>query len=195
MASSIQHLALDLGGVLMTDGTKTAFGLMGLRSGQSVRLLKGIWQEELRVPAELGRISSNDVFERLSDVCGLETSEVAETMLGEFRPIPYGIRALELAHEVGTAVILATNHIDEWLDQWRSQFDWFGLLDAVVCSSTLGERKPEPAFYQAVIRAAGDRAGFVFVDDDPENVSAATRAGLHGVLAKSDWARSLGPSA
>ena len=74
---------------------------------------------------------------------------------------------MKQAHNAGSTVLLATNHINERLDRWADRFDWWSLFDGVVCSAALGVRKPQPEFYEQVIAEAGGDVGFLFVDDAP----------------------------
>ena len=113
--------------------------------------------------------------------------QVEELFLEEFQPIPEGVAYLKKAHNAGSIIVLATNHVKEWLDRWADRFDWWSLFDGVVCSATVGVRKPQPEFYEQVIAAAGGAGGFLFVDDAPENVKAAVDAGLVGVHAVPGW--------
>jgi HAD superfamily hydrolase (TIGR01509 family) len=184
-------LALDLGGVLLSDGTKTAFDIMSERAGCSADLLSSLWQGQLRVPAELGAVPAAEVYRRFASATGLSAAEVAELLIEGFQPIPEGIAALEAAHKSGAAVILATNHLNEWLEIWSARYGWWALLDSIVCSAAVHERKPNASFYREVVAAAGGRLGFIFVDDDPANVAAATRSGLRGILATPGWSARL----
>jgi len=184
-------VALDLGGVLLTDGTKTAFSR--LRSlGLQPREAKELWHGHLRMPAELGAISSDEVFARLAALSPHATpAAVRSVLLDEFRPIPYGIDYLRRTSAGGGRVALATNHLHEWLAVWRDRFEWFSLLDPVVCSSSIGARKPDMPFFDKLVAEVGGERGFGFVDDDRSNVDAAAAAGLRGVLARGDWAADL----
>lgn len=182
--------ALDLGGVLLTDGTKTAFREISHSSGQvSVESLEALWYGELRFPAELGLISSDQVFQQLARVSGLSETRVAELLLGEFREMPEGVAFVREAVERGVRLVLATNHLAEWLPVWADRFEWFSLIDDVVCSSGIGERKPDLPFYEAVRSRATGSSPIPFVDDDPLNVAAANDAGMVGILAESGWSR------
>ena len=50
-------------------------------------------------------------------------------------------------------------------------------------SALLGERKPDLAAYEKVVREADiDPATAVFVDDKVENVEAARQLGIHGIV-------------
>ena len=60
--------------------------------------------------------------------------------------------------------------------------DWT-VFDAVFTSAAVGERKPDLAFYRHVLAKTGvDPSRTVFVDDKAENVEAARRCGMQGVV-------------
>jgi epoxide hydrolase-like predicted phosphatase len=67
------------------------------------------------------------------------------------------------------------------------------LFDAVIDSSEVGVRKPDPAIFDLALREIGgiapERA--VFLDDFLGNVEAARRLGMHGVLVENDPAGAL----
>jgi HAD superfamily hydrolase (TIGR01509 family) len=69
----------------------------------------------------------------------------------------------------------------------RRKFDLFSIFDATVFSSAVGYLKPAAAFYRAALSAAREPAGgCLFIDDRYENVEAAKKAGMVGVLAQTD---------
>ena len=49
-------------------------------------------------------------------------------------------------------------------------------------ADAVSARKPEPAIYEAFRATVPEHTHCVFVDDRPENVAAAARCGMHGVL-------------
>jgi putative hydrolase of the HAD superfamily len=67
---------------------------------------------------------------------------------------------------------------------WRSLVPVDELFDAVVDSSEVGMRKPNPAIYHHALEQLGGIAPehAVFLDDSPGNVEGARRAGLQGIL-------------
>ena len=180
---TLETVALDLGGVLLTDGTKTGFRKLADIYDVDQRHLTELWHDQLRIPAELGHATAEQTLTLLADAAGGPVKQVEELFLEEFQPIPEGVAYLKKAHNAGSTILLATNHVNERLDRWADRFDWWSLLDEVACSATVGVRKPQPEFYEQVIAAAGGAGGFLFVDDAPENVKAAGDAGLVGVHA------------
>lgn len=84
----------------------------------------------------------------------------------------------------GYRTALVTNNIRELASGWRKLVDFEELFDAVVDSSEVGARKPNPAIFTIALQRLGgvspERA--VFLDDAPGNVAGAIAAGLHAIL-------------
>ncbi|MEU6239142.1 HAD-IA family hydrolase [Kitasatospora sp. NPDC047058] len=92
-------------------------------------------------------------------------------------------------------VLLVTN-ATVWLDEDLAALGLADLADAVVNSSRVGAAKPDPRIYEAAAEQARTTPGrCLFVDDRPENVEAAARLGMTGVLHRSpaDLHRALLP--
>lgn len=84
----------------------------------------------------------------------------------------------------GYRTALCTNNVREGSDAWREMVPVDELFDAVVDSSAVGMRKPDPRIYLHTLGLIGvdDPARAVFLDDHPGNVAGAERAGLTGLL-------------
>jgi putative hydrolase of the HAD superfamily len=83
---------------------------------------------------------------------------------------------------------LVTNNAREFRAGWRSLIPLTELFDAVIDSSEVGVRKPDPAIFELALRELGGVAPehTVFLDDFAGNVAAARRLGMHGVLVEDD---------
>lgn len=84
----------------------------------------------------------------------------------------------------GYRTALCTNNVKEGSTSWRELVPVDELFDAVVDSSAVGMRKPDPRIYLHTLELIGidDPARAVFLDDHPGNVAGAERAGLVGLL-------------
>jgi len=89
--------------------------------------------------------------------------------------------ALSTLRDRGWQLIAATN-TDPWHEQARGeQFGWvLSLFDRVVSSTTVRARKPDPRFFAEMLRGVPRHGPQLFVDNRPQNVSAARRAGIDG---------------
>lgn len=70
-----------------------------------------------------------------------------------------------------------------WIEEMSASFDFPRLFEGVYASCHLGVRKPDPAFFAAMLddlELPPDRC--LFVDDRPANVAAAEDVGLQGHL-------------
>lgn len=94
-------------------------------------------------------------------------------------------RMLETARTLrGTyKTAIVTNNVREFGESWRSMIDAEASFDAVVDSSEVGARKPEPQIYlHACALLEVEPREAVFLDDSASNVDAAVSLGLAGIL-------------
>jgi putative hydrolase of the HAD superfamily len=79
---------------------------------------------------------------------------------------------------------LLTNNAREFRAGWTRLLPIDELFDAVVDSSEVGMRKPNPAIFHHALVQVGNvpAARCIFLDDHPGNVAAAERVGMRGVL-------------
>ena len=96
------------------------------------------------------------------------------------------IRALR-ADGVKTALV--TNNVKEMSSGWRALLsDADELFDAIIDSSEVGVRKPNPEIFRVALERLGgvDPSRAVFLDDAPGNVAGARVAGLDAILVEDD---------
>ncbi len=90
--------------------------------------------------------------------------------------------------ERGLRTALVTNNVKEFSAGWRGLLPIDDLFDAVIDSSEVGMRKPDPKIFGLALETIGgvapERA--VFLDDFHGNVAAARQLGMHGVLVEDD---------
>jgi epoxide hydrolase-like predicted phosphatase len=184
-AGAVAAVAFDMGGVL----THTSFG--GLEAyAATLNLPEGLLTSYFRghpkmVLLETARISSREFFKFVCTDCELRTGtrlDIRELASAAAKGEVLNPVMLELVGEVhrDCTTALLTNTVAE--AGWRATFP-FDLFDAVIDSSQLGVRKPDPRIYQELIRRLDVPAEtIVFVDDLPENLPPAARLGIRTVL-------------
>jgi HAD superfamily hydrolase (TIGR01509 family) len=88
---------------------------------------------------------------------------------------------LEGLRDRGWQLVAATN-TNPWHERARrEEFGWvLALFDRVVTSTQVGARKPDPRFFAELLRGVPRHGPQIYVDDDPQVVSAARRAGIDG---------------
>ena len=87
---------------------------------------------------------------------------------------------------IGTAVV--TNNVREFRDAWRAMVPVAELFDAIIDSSEVGKRKPDPAIFHHALAALGGvpPARALFLDDFEGNVRAARALGMRAILVDPD---------
>lgn len=93
----------------------------------------------------------------------------------------------------GLRTALVTNNAREFRAGWQSLLPIAELFDAVIDSSEVGVRKPDPKIFEMALRAVGGVAPehAVFLDDFEGNVAAARRLGLHALRVDEDPSAAL----
>ena len=170
-------IAFDMGGVLLTDGSQTAWTKIEHEFGIPAALSAELWYRELQQPADRGEIGESEIWSALKGLgTGASEADIRSTFLDEYVPIDQGVEALRAAAVSGWRVMLATNNVSTWVEYWKEKYDWMRLPVATVCSGDLGVRKPDPSFYEALVSATTTWPAW-FVDDKPENLLPAQQLG------------------
>lgn len=124
--------------------------------------------------------SSEGFFKAMSGTNSDERRELAVSKVREL-------------NETGIRQAIVTNNAKEFGDMWRQLIPVDELFDAVIDSSAVGMRKPDPRIYQLAL----DRLGVsspetsAFLDDFEPNVVAARQLGMHGILVENDISGAL----
>jgi putative hydrolase of the HAD superfamily len=126
-----------------------------------------------RAPGVLGRPLDFDAYREFT----------ASTPVSIHWAVVHRIRAL---HESGVGLALLTNNVREFGDTWRATFP-VDLFPVVVDSSEVGMRKPDRRIYELTCELAGaDPEAAVFLDDNSDNVVAASALGIETVHVGAD---------
>jgi putative hydrolase of the HAD superfamily len=86
-------------------------------------------------------------------------------------------------HEAGIRTGILSNMGDRMSEGLAARFDWIGRFHHTVWSHALKMRKPDPAIYAESASGLGvDPARILFIDDKPENTSAAIAFGMQAIV-------------
>ncbi|WP_018155680.1 HAD family hydrolase [Demetria terragena] len=105
-----------------------------------------------------------------------------EAMLELWTHVRLDQEAFELIAQVrnaGTPCYLATNQQDYRVDFMRNELGYDRHFDGTYYSSEVGAMKPEPAYFEHVLKDLGlEPHHAVFIDDNPPNIDAAKAIGI-----------------
>jgi putative hydrolase of the HAD superfamily len=190
---AIRGAIFDFGGVLTTDplaGLQRYEENLGVPRGALLALIIGRDTDEAEGPwqrLERGELAVQEFWAGIKERAQRELGVglTLESLAGSFRGT-WGVREriVELVRELGDEVVLVllTNNVAELAVVWREMIPVDDLFDAVIDSSAVGIRKPDPRIFEMALEAAGVRAEeTVFVDDSIVNVRAAEKLGIHGI--------------
>ena len=102
------------------------------------------------------------------------------------------VEVIELATTLktrGFQTAIVTNNAREFRENWTKSVPIADICHAIVDSSELGIRKPDPRIFEHALETLGgiDPSRAIFVDDFEANVEAAEALGFRGVLMKDDY--------
>ena len=179
----LELVLFDIGNVLSGNFDQPLYRRFAQELGVSYEELwaarKGHW-----VPFELGQITEREYWEGMKIDLGLPytVEELRRMPYERMFPIP---GSLEIARELAAKYRLGiiSNHTDEWTDYIIESHGLEELFDPIIISSHVALRKPGLAIYELTLERAGvpaERA--LFIDDKPENIAAARRLGMQGIV-------------
>jgi putative hydrolase of the HAD superfamily len=178
-----EGLLLDFGGVVTTDFF-AALGAHCERLGlphDSFRNLVTVDPKgrELYHQVERGELSQPAFEQKIAQLLGVQPAGLIQGLLADLRPEPLMAEAVARARTAGIRVGVITN---SWGTAPYDPYAAYQLnqrFDAVVISSQVGLRKPEPAIYRlAADELAVPLGGIVFVDDIAANLQPAKELGM-----------------
>ena len=129
-----------------------------------------------------GEISEKDFWSLYTEITGRTIpSDQTVPLLGKFFHPKMDEPTVQIVRQLkanGMRVVSGTNVIDAHYNVHKNlgQYD---LFDKVYASHLMGILKPDPAFFEYILKAENLQAGEVFfTDDSVENVKAASEVGL-----------------
>ena len=202
--SEVRTIIFDYGGVIMTSAQEEAvrrFRVLGINPSQLP--LDKYSQTGLFGALEEGRITKEEFREQLSSLAGHELSheDCLWACLGYVKEIPKrNIRLLRVLRQRGYRLLLLSN-TNAYMMSWAMSSEFVGeggalsdYLDKCYCSYEVGKIKPDPDFFQYVLKQENLIAEeTLFVDDNEKNVAVARSFGMKTLqpVNGEDWTGNL----
>lgn len=141
--------------------------------------------------ADLGLISEDETYSALAALCG----KTAEQVKAEWKDIPHLNEemvntVIELRKTYKT--ILLSNAITGLVEYILGEELLEKMFDEVIISSRIGMAKPDDNIFEYALSVCGAKpCRTVFTDDNPNNIAAAKKHGINGIVFK-DCAQFIG---
>jgi len=175
---------LDLGGVALEVESDRLVHQMAQRIDKTFEeVQRAIYDEELLLPFELGRIAPQAYFEGLKKRLRLSWSyeqfvRAWNGIFNENQDVTQLMPRLRKRHKL----LALTNTNVLHLAHIKTAFPALSIIDQWVASCEVGMRKPEPEIYAFAAKQAGVRPqAAIYIDDRPELVEAGRSAGLKAI--------------
>lgn len=188
-ASPVRAAVFDIGGVLFVEDVPGGFlgrweQKLGMQAGTLLPLL---WDSGDIERANLGEITGEEFCRRAAPRVGTDEATIRalaeDAFAGDSVNRPLAAYIATLRPRLQVAALTNTFSFG------RSLIERHGiasLFDFIVSSAEEGLRKPDERIYHLTLERLGRRPEEVaFVDDVPDNVDAAKRLGIHGILYRS----------
>jgi putative hydrolase of the HAD superfamily len=185
----LKHVLFDFGGPLI----RTPFELneraersMGLPAGSLPRGPFDPVNDAAWAAQQAGRISERDYWSARFDAAGLDMPEYFDHFyapFGDHHVRPEVAAIVDGVQEAGWCAGVLSNDLSVLMTpQWRATITVLRRATPVIDLGDHGVLKPDRRAYELGIEAVGAvPSDIVFVDDQPANVTAASKAGLVGV--------------
>jgi glucose-1-phosphatase len=185
----IKTIIFDVGGVLMSWPRDEVYGDIKKELDLDDAKFKIFWETYL-YPLGTGEISEEDLWQRAHEDFGVRQVTIAEDLLSRkfAKATEVYAQVLERVGELKNrnfkvAILSNTNQPHSRIMRQKGIFDNF---DHIYLSHLIGIRKPELAVFEHVLKQLDSKAEeTLFIDDTPENVEGAKKAGMHTILARS----------
>ena len=103
-------------------------------------------------------------------------------MILRLAPLPGVVERLDEARRLGLKLGVASSSTQEWVRGHLSRLGIVDRFECIRCRDDVAQAKPEPDLYLAVLECLGvDAAEAIAIEDSPNGVTAAKRAGLRCV--------------
>ncbi len=181
---SFEVVLSDLGGVVVEcESDRLVFQVSRLLGRTFEEVQGAVYHEELLLPFELGRITSEAYYAALKERLKLPWSYAQfvhfwNDIITEKREITQMLPELRKRRKL---IALSNTNVLH-LEHIQRRFPSMALFDDWVASCQVGCRKPAPEIYELALKRAGvPPQAALYIDDRPELVEAGRTMGLTAV--------------
>ncbi|MCL4263527.1 MAG: HAD family phosphatase [Anaerolineae bacterium] len=181
----IKAIIFDFGGVILRthdwSGRRHWEQRLGLPEHGAEQL---VFNSERGRLAQHGRITYDDLWQWVGQMCGLSAAELAQFQADFWAGDVLDEKLVEMIRGLRTfyQTALISNAFDDLRDVLTNQFAIADAFDVIVISAEEGIMKPDPRLYHIALERLGCRPQeAIFIDDFAHNIEGAQAVGLHTI--------------
>ena len=179
------NIVFDLGGVVFNWQPDAIIASVFEDANTRALVKKEVFEHPDWVELDRGTICFESAVERGSARTGLNAEDIA-TLLNAvpvfLTPKEQTVELVRRLNETDNALYVLSNMHLASIAYIEEQFDIWGLFQGVVISSRINMVKPEVRIYQYLLdRYQLEPGETIFIDDMPENVTAAATLGIRTI--------------
>ena len=182
----IKAIIFDFGRVITVQKPLSLFRSYEIELGldpdtvNSIMFDSQAWQDAL-----LGRKTTEEFWHLIGPELGLNTADEVNRFRRRYHADEAINEAvLDLIRKLrGRYKLAILSNAPPDLTRWLADWEMCDLFEVVFCSGDEGMIKPDPAAFKLTLERLGVEPGeAVFIDDTPENVEAARKLGIQGII-------------
>ena len=182
----IKAIIFDFGRVITAQKPLSLFRSYEIELGldpdtvNSIMFDSQAWQDAL-----LGRKTTEEFWHLIGPELGLNTADEVNRFRRRYHADEAINEAvLDLIRKLrGRYKLAILSNAPPDLTRWLADWEMRDLFEVVFCSGDEGMIKPDPAAFKLTLERLGVEPGeAVFIDDTPENVEAARKLGIQGII-------------
>ncbi len=181
----VKNVVFDFGGVLIDWNQRYLYRKVFASEEEMEWFLANVCTSEWNARQDAGRPFAEGIAEakaqypQYSEQIEMFWSRWIEMVGGEIQENTDWLRRLKAE---GYGIYGLTNWSAETLPQVMESYDFFSLFDGIVVSGEEHLLKPDPRIYRVLLnRYHLNPAECLFIDDNPQNVTAAKHIGMWGL--------------
>lgn len=182
----IRNIIFDVGKVLVSYEPEKYMTELGLDDKARAAIHAAMFENELWDQSDQGLGTPEEFLQKfISGAPEYETEirKVHSTVGGTIELLPYVMDWMEELKAGGYHIYILSNYSENMLNQTREKLKFLPIVDGAVFSYACKRIKPDPDIYLHLLDEYWlEPSESVFLDDRAENVEAAEKLGIHGIL-------------
>ena len=182
----IRNIIFDVGKVLVSYEPEEYMKRLGFSEEKRKRINEAMFENPLWDESDQGLRTTEELLKAFTanapDLAD-EIRTVHRAVGGTVELCPYALEWIQDLKEKGYHIYILSNYSENMFNQTQEKLKFLPMADGAVFSYAIKLLKPDAAIYDYICETYHLRPEeSVFIDDRSENIEAAEKKGIHGIL-------------